>query len=138
LLLFRRQGRNLDFWRSERGSAVIDFVLVAPMLLMMTITVVTVLLANFTQMILLDSASEGARFSALADQNAESGCLRAKQLAESALGQIWNVEQACFIDGSVRPKIATVELSASIPGLGFLPETLKIKEVSIVALELQR
>ncbi len=116
---------------------MIDFVLVAPMLLMMTITVVTILLANFTQMILLDSASEGARFAALADQNAESGCLRAKHMAESALGQIWNVQQACFMDVSVQPHVAKVELSAAIPGLGFLPEALKIREVSIVALELQ-
>lgn len=137
-MLSKRPRTNLlRTLRLEKGSAVVDFVLVAPILLLTSVTVVAILLANFAQMVLLDSAGEGARFAAMADQSAGDGCRRAQELANSALGEVWKVQANCSIDDSAMPVSARVQLVATLPGLGFLPETIRVREVSVVALEVQ-
>lgn len=54
-------------------------------MLMLSLAVITVSVSAYAMGVIRDSAVEGARFAALADQSTTSGCLRAQMLLEKAL-----------------------------------------------------
>lgn len=72
--------------RDDRGSAVAEFTLVGAMLTVLTLSVLQLGLALHVRNTVLDAAAEGARFGALADNDAEEGVLRTRQLITSAIG----------------------------------------------------
>ena len=96
--------------------------MVAP-LVMTALTVCSVSLASFSILVLRDSAIEGARYAALADQDSPSGCIRAEKLAESAIGKRAHVASSCR---QVSGDIEVVELSARLPLLGLLGASHKV------------
>lgn len=102
---------------SQRGSAIVEFVLVGAPLVLTALTVLSLLLSSFSLLVLRDSAIEGARFAALADQESSAGCIRAKTLAESAIGRIASISSTCR---QISGQIEVVELNARIPLLGFM------------------
>ena len=65
---------------------------------------------------LLDAATEGARFAALADSNLGAGIERTEQLIEAALGGGLNVQ----VSGSLDERYVEIRLQAPLPLLGFL------------------
>lgn len=81
--------------KHERGSAIVEFVLVSVPLVLLAMTVVAVGLSAFTLGVLRDSAIEGARFAALADQGSSAGCVRGSQLASQAIGRFALIEANC-------------------------------------------
>lgn len=72
--------------RDESGSAVVEFVLVGALLTILTLAVIQLGLALLVRNTVLDAASEGARFSALADNSAADGILRTRDLITTAIG----------------------------------------------------
>ncbi|MFZ4894207.1 TadE family protein [Plantibacter sp. Mn2098] len=70
----------------ETGSAVVEFVLVAALLTVLTVSVLQLGLALHLRNTLIDAAAEGARFSALADTRLVDGEERTRQLIEVAVG----------------------------------------------------
>jgi hypothetical protein len=70
----------------ERGSAAAEFVLVAGLLTVLTLSVMQLALALHIRNTALDAASEGARFAALADNGLADGVARTRDLLSTAIG----------------------------------------------------
>jgi len=72
--------------REDAGSAVAEFVMVGALLTVLTLSVIQLGLALHIRNTVLDAASEGARFAALADSSLGEGVARARDLISSAIG----------------------------------------------------
>jgi hypothetical protein len=72
--------------RDDRGSAAAEFVMVGALLTLVTLSVLQLGLALHVRNTVLDAASEGARFAALADNDLADGVERTRDLIETALG----------------------------------------------------
>jgi Flp pilus assembly protein TadG len=70
----------------DDGSAAAEFVMVGALLTVLTLSVLQLGLALHIRNTVLDAASEGARFAALADNALEDGTTRARDLIAAALG----------------------------------------------------
>lgn len=114
-------------FRSSRGSAVVEFILVSVPLLLLSMTVVAVGLSSFAIAVLRDSAIEGARYSALADQNSSAGCMRASLLARQAIGKFASVTAACE---SSSDGMEVVELRAQVALFGLLSQDRELYAIS--------
>lgn len=69
----------------ERGSAVVDFVMVGGLLTMFFLAIVQLTLVLHVRNTLIDAASSGARYGTLADRSAADAEERAAALVEMAL-----------------------------------------------------
>jgi Flp pilus assembly protein TadG len=78
--------RTSERWRSDSGSAVVEFVLVGTLLTLLTLSVIQLGLALLVRNTVLDAASEGARFGALADNTPADGVERTRDLITAAVG----------------------------------------------------
>ena len=72
--------------REDAGSAIAEFVMVGALLSVLTLSVIQLGLALHIRNTVLDAASEGARFAALADSSLGEGVARARDLISSAIG----------------------------------------------------
>src|SRR5690606_21916566 len=70
----------------DRGSAVVEFVLVSGMLVLLVLAVLQLGLALHVRNALIAAAGEGARFAALADTGPEEGADRTRELVTASLG----------------------------------------------------
>ena len=69
----------------ERGSAVVDFVLVGGLLTMFFLAIIQLALVLHIRNTLIDAAASGARYGTLADRSAEDARRRAGELIGTAL-----------------------------------------------------
>lgn len=72
----------------DRGSAVVEFVLVCPLLVLLALAVTQLVLLGHTRSVLLTAAGEGARAGALAGADPGAGVARARSLADTALAPV--------------------------------------------------
>src|SRR3954452_7094947 len=72
-------------WQGERGSAVVDFVLVGGLLTMFFMAIIQLTLVLHVRNTLIDAAASGARYGTLADRNAADARDRTAQLISVAL-----------------------------------------------------
>lgn len=111
--------------------------LISVPLVLLALSVLGVALFGLVRNVMFDSAIEGARFGALADQNSRAGCLRAQELFVKTLGSAitptFQCEQALMGSRSV----IFVSIEATIPGLGFLPNDYRFRAVGHGTSELQ-
>ena len=70
----------------DTGSAVVEFVLVGALLTVLTLSVLQLGLVLHIRNTVLDAASEGARFGALADNDLADGVERTRELIATAVG----------------------------------------------------
>ncbi len=101
----------------ERGSAVFEFVLISAPLVLLAVTSISVTLASFTLMMLRDSAIEGARFAALADQDSAAGCLRAREQITATFKGKLRADIRCRTESDNQE---IVEITAGFSDLGWL------------------
>jgi Flp pilus assembly protein TadG len=85
-----QQGQSGHFsaagWRSEeRGSAVVDFILVGGLLTVFFLAIIQLALVLHVRNTLIDAAASGARYGTLADRGASDAKERAADLIGSAL-----------------------------------------------------
>jgi Flp pilus assembly protein TadG len=73
-------------FRDDSGSAVVEFVLVGTLLTIVTLSIIQLGLALLIRNTVLDAASEGARYGALADNTVDDGVARTRDLITTALG----------------------------------------------------
>ena len=111
---------------SQRGSAVIDFVLVAAPLVLTALTVISICLSSFTLMIIRDSAVEGARFAALADQDSDAGCDRARSAARSVVDDFVTLVASC--ESTETEEI--VRLDATFPLFGLIAGSRSLSAIA--------
>lgn len=83
---------------------------------MLALAVIQLALAIYVRNTLLDAASEGARFAALADVQPNDGVQRTKTLIEAALGQAYAGEVTVEANGD----LIEVRVRAKLPLVGFL------------------
>lgn len=103
---------------SERGSAVVDFVLILGLLVPLFLGVLQVALVMFVRNTLASAASEGARYAATVGHTPGDGILRARQQLDRVLAARYADEvtaRATTIGGA--PAV-TVLIHAEVPALG--------------------
>jgi Flp pilus assembly protein TadG len=106
--------------RDERGSAVAEFALVGAILTLLTVSVLQLALALHVRNTVLDAASEGARFAALADNTRTDGIERCHALIAAALGDGY-AQEVTATSGTWRGHPAiTVTVRTTLPVIGLL------------------
>jgi hypothetical protein len=115
--------------RNERGSAVVEFVLVGMLLTVLTLSVIQLGLALLIRNTVLDAASEGARYGALADNTIADGVGRTRDLITTALGPGYardiTVSRGSY-DG-YPADIVTVRTPLPLLGLIGIPNGLEVR-----------
>jgi Flp pilus assembly protein TadG len=76
---------SVDAAGGERGSAVVDFVLVGGLLTMFFLAIIQLALVLHVRNTLIDAAASGARYGTLADRSAEDARRRTGELIGTAL-----------------------------------------------------
>jgi Flp pilus assembly protein TadG len=104
--------------RGQRGSAVVDFVLVLAVLIPVFLGILQVALVLFVRNTLASAASEGARFAATSDRGPADGAALTRDQIDGAISgrfaQDISVRQV-MVDGA--PGVE-VTVRASVPALG--------------------
>jgi Flp pilus assembly protein TadG len=104
--------------RDERGSAVVDFVLVLVVLVPLFLGIVQVALVLHVRNTLTAAASEGARYGATVDRPPEAGAARTRRQIAGALAARFArdvVARETTVDGA--PAVE-VDVHAEVPPLG--------------------
>ena len=107
-------------WRSDRGSAAAEFVLVGALLTVTTLSVLQLGLALFVRNTVLDAASEGARFGALVGNTPSDGAQRAADLITTALGPSYATDISGAVGDFLGAPSAVVTVRAPLPLIGLI------------------
>ncbi len=119
--------------RGDRGSAAVDFVLVAPIVLLLTVGVLQIGLALHVRATLTSAAAEGARAASLAGADAAAGVARTRMLlGESLVGAVVRDIGGGLVDaGGVQAVV--IRIDADLPLLGLLgPGALTVEGRALV------
>lgn len=108
------------FAREESGSAVVEFVMVGTLLTVLTLSVIQLGLALLIRNTVLDAASEGARFAALADNNLADGITRTAELITVALGPSYAKDVTASYGSYLGHPAAIVTVNAPLPLIGLV------------------
>jgi Flp pilus assembly protein TadG len=112
----------------ETGSAVVEFVLVGTLLTLLTLSVIQLGLALLIRNTVLDAASEGARYGALADNQIGDAVQRTRDLITTAIGPAYANDVTVAL-GTYRghpADIVTVRAPLPVIGLVGLPGALEV------------
>ncbi|MBO9704738.1 MAG: pilus assembly protein [Arthrobacter sp.] len=104
----------------ERGSAVVDFVLVSGLLTLLFLGVLQLTLILHVRNSLIDAASSGARYGALADRAPEGAVSRARDLISGSVGQGFAQDISVTESREGEVRLITVTVRAPFPVLGLL------------------
>jgi hypothetical protein len=102
----------------DQGAAIVDFALVGGLLTLLFVAVLQVSLALHVRNVLVDCASEGARFGALADRDPQAGANRTRELIRGELSdryaeQVW--AEPARVDGL---ETVQIQVEAPLPVIG--------------------
>ena len=105
---------------SERGAAVVDFVLVLLVLLPLVLGILQLALVLHVRNTLASAAAEGARHAAVAGSSGAAGEAKVQELVDGALSQefVRSVTVRPAAVGGVPGFEAVVEADVSVLGLG--------------------
>ena len=104
--------------RGQRGSAVVDFVLVLVVLIPLFLGILQVALVMMVRNTLASAASEGARYAATLDRGPADGVARTREQVDAAISGRFaqDVDVATvLIDGAPAVRIT---VHATVPALG--------------------
>lgn len=109
--------------RDDRGSAIVDFVLVAPILVAVALAVLQVILTMHVRTVLVSAAAEGARAAALADADPRAGERRARMIIDESLASsvVERITVRATVSGGT--DVMAVDIDAHLPLLGLLGPT---------------
>jgi Flp pilus assembly pilin Flp len=105
-------------FKSEKGSAAVEFALLAVPLILIPLNVISMSLFSYAQAVVQDSAVEGARYAALADQVSADGCERALTLARQAFAGFLELGADCQLLNPTGSPLEQVVVSARVPIFG--------------------
>ena|SRR5215207_3015443 len=113
----------------ERGSAVVDFVLVGGLLTMFFLAIIQLALVLHVRNTLIDAAASGARYGTLADRNADDARARTGDLIGTALndGFAGDISTQEVVFQGVRTLEVTVRAPLPVIGLIGPRELLEVK-----------
>lgn len=104
----------------ERGSAVVDFVLVSLLIVALLLAILQVAVYAHVRNVVTASAQEGARFAANADVDAGLGAARTLEMVARATNSRTAAGLACASDEEVDPTgltLVVVRCSGAVPSL---------------------
>ena len=104
----------------ERGSAVVDFVLVSVLVVVLLLAVLQVAVYAHVRNVVTASAQEGARFAANADVDSALGAARTVEVVARATNQRTAEGLACTSEEETDPTgltLVVVRCSGSVPSL---------------------
>ena len=113
--------------RCERGSAVVEFALVAPILVGVALVVLQLALAFHVRSTLTAAAAEGARVAALAGSQLQTGERRTRELLDGNLSAnvVTGVHATRVVENGV--VMTRIEIEARLPLVGMLgPASMRI------------
>jgi Flp pilus assembly protein TadG len=107
-------------WRDDRGSAVVEFVMVGVLLLAVFLAVVQLGVTLHVRNTLVAAAAEGARYAANADRGPAEGAQRAQELIAQSLSAAYaqDVTAGAELVGGVETVV--VRVRAPVPVVGFV------------------
>lgn len=111
-----RYGRSVhQRLRSEAGSAVVEFPMVAALIVLIALGVVQAALIVHTRNTLIDAAVQGAHHASLVGASPEDGAERAERLISDRFGDSFQADATAAegADGTIE-----VEVSATLPLVG--------------------
>ena len=117
---FRASDRTGHRFLDEAGSAVAEFALVAALLTILTLSVIQLALALHVRNTVIDAASEGARFGALADNSAQDGVRRTRELITTALGPDYAAHVTSTVAEFQGVSALHITVSSPLPVFGLL------------------
>ncbi|HET7414327.1 MAG TPA: TadE family protein [Arthrobacter sp.] len=97
----------------ERGSAVVDFVLVGSLLTVIFIAIIQLALVLHVRNTLIDAAASGARYASLADRGAADAKTRTESLISMALSETY--AQNVSVDEVTYRGVETIEVNVTAP-----------------------
>jgi Flp pilus assembly protein TadG len=104
--------------RGERGSAVVDFVLVTVVIVPLFLGILQLALVLHVRNTLTSAASEGARYAATADRGPADGVAKAREQVAEVLDPRYHHDiEAATIDIGGAPGVEVV-IRATVPALG--------------------
>ena len=104
----------------DRGSAPAEFVMVAALLTVLTLSVIQLGLALHIRNTVQDAASEGARYAAFADSSLDAGVQRSRVLIATAIGGAYASDiSASYGDYAGHPA-TTVTVRTTLPLIGLV------------------
>jgi Flp pilus assembly protein TadG len=115
-----RLARIVPLAREDSGSAIAEFVMVGALLTVLTLSVIQLGLALLIRNTVLDAASEGARFAALADNGLADGVERARQLVTVALGPSYAQDATAEYGSYLGHPAAIVTIRTPLPLIGLV------------------
>lgn len=107
-------------WGEERGSAAAEFVMVGALLTVLTLSVLQLGLALHVRNTVIDAASEGARFAALADNELSDGVTRTRELIILALGPGYAREVTASLASYRGHPSAVITVRTPLPLIGLV------------------
>lgn len=115
----------------ERGSAAVEFVLVALPMVATFVATISITLYSYLRTVMLESTMEGARYAALADQNLNSGMTRSRTLIEGVFGPIVGFEITGGEYSIGETEIVRLQGTAKLQSSGFTGiEILSVESVA--------
>lgn len=105
--------------RSQRGSALVDFALVAVVLVPLFFGVLQVGLIWHVKTTLTSAASEGARFGAAYNRSYADGAARTSQVVAEVFGTDFRDEVAASESSIEGQPVVVVSVEAKVPVLAF-------------------
>lgn len=107
----------------DRGSAPVEFVLVAPLVLFIFAAVLQVCLAMYVRSTLISCAAEGARAAAMADGSQVQGIARTQSALDTSLisGVVDDIQVSQQVEQGL--PVMAVTIQAKLPLIGLLGPT---------------
>ncbi|WP_420178443.1 TadE family protein [Paenarthrobacter sp. TA1.8] len=114
---------------NERGSAVVDFVLVGALLTLFFMAIVQLMLVLHVRNTLIDAAASGARYGALSDRTSADARSRTAELIGAALSGDFarDVTSTEITMDGIRTLEVTVRAPLPVVGLIGPAQTLEVK-----------
>lgn len=115
--------------REESGSAVAEFAMVGTLLTVLTLSVMQLGFALLIRNTVMDAASEGARFAALADNNLSDGVARTKELITVAIGPSYAKQVTAEYGTYLGHPATVITVSTPLPLIGLIgiPHGLEVE-----------
>jgi Flp pilus assembly protein TadG len=105
-------------WRSDEGSAVVEFVFVGVLLTALTLGVLQLGLALHVRNTLQDAASEGARWASLVGSSPQEGLNRTRELITTAVGARYATDVSVSSSQWQGTPAVVMTVTAPIPMIG--------------------
>lgn len=104
----------------DNGSAVAEFVMVAGLLTVLTLSVIQLALALHIRNTVIDAAAEGARYAALADSGLPDGVARTRDLITVAIGPAYARDVTASYGSYLGHPSAQVTVRTPLPLIGLV------------------